>query len=160
GLPGETIRIAHGDIFVKSPGRSDFLLARKPLRHQSAMQINVYDDRYRPRGLAGLSEWSRWRPGPAWNSSSETESRYRAGAAGAPCAKRPSPHLLPDPDQGDPAPTARERPRPPRSTLITDFYSYNTNLEARLSDLVGESHYDQEQAWMQPHWVGDLTLES
>ena len=67
---------------------------------------------------------------------------------------------MPDPEQWDAILNGRELPRPPRSTLITDFYSYNTNLSARFSDLVGESHYDQEGAWMQPHWVGDLTLES
>ena len=66
GLPGETIRIAHGDIYVKAPGQSDFVLARKPLRHQSAMQINVYDDRYRPRALAERDEWRRWRSASGW----------------------------------------------------------------------------------------------
>jgi signal peptidase I len=160
GLPGETIRIAHGDIYVKSPGRNDFVRARKPLRHQSAMQINVYDDRYRPRGLSGLPEWTRWRPGPAWNASGQAESRYRAEAAGDSWSELRYHHLVPDPEQWDAVLNGRELPRPPRSTLITDFYSYNTNLEARLSDLVGESHYDQEGAWMQPHWVGDLTMKS
>ena len=53
GLPGETIRIFHGDIYVKPPGGDTFTLARKPLRHQAAMQITVYDDRYQPRSLVG-----------------------------------------------------------------------------------------------------------
>ncbi len=82
GLPGETIRIAHGDVYVKAPGESVFTLARKPLRHQSAMQINVYDDRYRPRALAGRPEWTRWRPESAWKAARSRESRYRGGRLG------------------------------------------------------------------------------
>ena len=39
GLPGETIRIIHGDIYIKPPGGDDFRLERKPLKHQSAMQM-------------------------------------------------------------------------------------------------------------------------
>ncbi len=34
GLPGETIRIYHGDVFVKSAGSETFAQARKPMRHQ------------------------------------------------------------------------------------------------------------------------------
>ena len=38
----------------------------------------------------------------------------------------------------------------PRSSLITDFYAYNSNvLATRNTD-----SFD----WYQPHWVGDLTL--
>jgi len=44
--------------------------------------------------------------------------------------------------------------------LITDFYSYNTNLTEGSSDLNGSPHYDQKGAWLQPHWVGDLTLSA
>jgi signal peptidase I len=57
-------------------------------------------------------------------------------------------------------PRRSHAPAPPRSTLITDFYSYNTNLTEGSSDLNGAPHYDQKQAWMQPHWVGDLTLSA
>ncbi len=160
GLPGETIRIAHGDIYVKPPGGSQFALARKPLIHQSSMQINVYDDRYHPRALADLPEWTRWQSGSGWSAPAPTESRYRAEASGESWSELRYRHLVPDPEQWDAVLNGRELPRPPRSTLVTDFYSYNTNLQARYSDLVAESHYDQESAWMQPHWVGDLTLDS
>ncbi len=61
GLPGETIRIYHGDVFVKSAGSDKFTQARKPIRHQMATQITVYDDRYRPKALSGKTEWQRWR---------------------------------------------------------------------------------------------------
>ena len=47
-----------------------------------------------------------------------------------------------------------------RVTLITDFYSYNTNLTGPLSDPPDDLGRDQEGAWMQPHWVGDLTVSA
>jgi signal peptidase I len=159
GLPGETIRVAHGDIYVKAPGGGDFVLARKPLIHQSAMQINVYDDRYRPKALAGLAEWARWRPGPAWTSGDPAESRYRAEGSGDSWSELRYHHLVPDPEQWDAILNGSELPRPPRSTLITDFYSYNTNLQDLPNDRIGNGPYSRS-AWMQANWVGDLTLES
>ncbi len=160
GLPGEVIRIAHGDVYIKAPGSDAFTLARKPLRHQSAMQISVYDDRYRPRALAGSREWARWRPVVAWTPAGEGESRFSAESTGGSWCELRYHHLVPDPEQWDAILGGRDLPRPPRETLVTDFYSYNTNLPRSLSDLVSDLHYDQENAWMQPHWVGDLTLES
>ena len=68
-------------------------------------------------------------------------------------------HLVPDPEQWDAILTDRPLPREPRSTLITDFYSYNTNLSADGSSIV-EDPQETKTAWMQPHWVGDLTLSA
>ncbi len=51
-------------------------------------------------------------------------------------------------------------PRRPRATLITDFYSYNTNLSAESSSLVDYPRGEQEVAWLQPDWVGDLSLST
>lgn len=148
GLPGETIRIAHGDIYVRPPGGTEFALARKPLKHQSAMQIMVYDDRYRPRALTDLPEWTRWRPDAGWNSMSRTDSRYRAEATGEGWSELRYNNLVPDPDQWGAILEGRDLPHPPRPTLITDFYSYNTNLP----------NFDRLGPWMQSDWVGDLTL--
>ena len=51
------------------------------------------------------------------------------------------------------APACRCRLRPSPS-LITDYYSYNTDLSAD-----DQSHpRGAARAWFQPHWVGDLTL--
>src|SRR6516225_3349266 len=38
GLPGEIIRITHGDIYVKPKGETTYHLQRKPLKHQMSMQ--------------------------------------------------------------------------------------------------------------------------
>jgi signal peptidase I len=161
GLPGETIRIVHGDVYVKPTGSPGFTLARKPLRHQSAMMINVYDDRYRPRALADRDEWRRWRSDSGWTPSDSTASRYEVqGGPKDQWSELRYHHLVPDPEQWDTILHDRRLTHPPRSTLITDFYSYNTNMGAKSADLVSDPPAAHEGAWMQPHWVGDLTLEA
>jgi len=161
GLPGETIRIFHGDVFVKGPDREEFLLARKPWKHQAAMQITAYDDRHRPRVLSDKSEWRRWGSENGWKIIEAAESRYQTdGGTKDQWTELRYRHLVPDPEQWDALLNNRSIPRPPRSTLITDFYSYNTNMSADASSLLDDPRGDQEGAWMQPHWVGDLTLES
>jgi signal peptidase I len=163
GLPGETIRIAHGDIYVKQPDSERFELVRKPLYHQSAMQINVYDDRYRPKLMANRPEWRRWRSEgqqkAGWKGGEGFESRFEASAeSSGDWAELRYQHLVPDAEQWGALLNDRQLPRPPRSTLVTDFYSYNTSMPAQADQTPLESL--EASAWSQPHWVGDLTLEA
>jgi signal peptidase I len=160
GLPGETIRIYHGDVFVKGAGSDAFTQARKPVRHQMATQVTVFDDRHRPRDLNGKTEWQRWRVGTGWKLIDPESSRYESeGGPGGEWAELRYRHLVPDPEQWDAIQSKRTLPWEPRATLITDFYSYNTNMTADYCNLLDEGQTAQEGAWMQPHWVGDLTLE-
>jgi signal peptidase I len=161
GLPGEELRVESGDIYIKPPGSQEFRLQRKPLRHQEAMQMIVYDDAHRARALQGRPEWQRWSP-VAPGSWSEPApgvfvSSASAGEDGAVLRYR---HLVPDPEQWEAILNNRELTRPPRSTLITDFYSYNTSSLADSAALASYPRIDQEGAWVQPHWVGDLTLSA
>jgi signal peptidase I len=162
GLPGETIRIKHGDIYIRAPGSDDFRLERKPLKHQAAMQMGVYDDRHRPRALADREEWRRWQSaGGGWKFDEPKLGLYRAEpAADGQWVELRYKHLVPDPEQWDAIQSGRPLPRAPRPTLITDFYSYNTNLTSDGSNIVDEPRGETETAWMQPHWVGDLTLSA
>ncbi len=157
GLPGETIRIYHGDIYVKKPGSNDFVLARKPWLHLGSLAISVYDDRYQPKALQGRPEWQRFQ-GADWKpvKGGRYEIKGAASDAWSPLTYH---HLVPEPDQWDAITHDRELPRPPRSKLITDFYSYNTNMVASSSDLLDDPQGEQEGAWRQPHWVGDLVLD-
>jgi signal peptidase I len=161
GLPGETIRIKHGDLFIKQPGSDIFRLARKPLAHQSAMQMMVYDDRFRPRALSDRDEWRRWQsetPG-GWRVDNPKAGQYRAEETSKDqWVELRYHHLVPDPEQWDAITNDRPLPRAPRSTLITDFYTYNTNMSPEGSNLIDEPRGDTEGAWLQPHWVGDLSL--
>src|SRR5262249_17931245 len=138
-----------------------FYLARKPLRHQSAMQINVYDDRCRPRALEDQPAWRRWRSETGWTAGDPSTSRYQVEAQSQDQGSELRyNHLVPDPEQWDALLSERPLPHSPRATLVTDFYSYNTNMLARSSDLVADPPAAPEGAWMQPHWVGDLTLST
>ncbi|AMV36933.1 signal peptidase I [Planctomyces sp. SH-PL62] len=160
GLPGETIRIHHGDLYIRPPGASDFRLQRKPLEHLKGMQIPVYDDTCQPRIFRERSEWRRWGPEPptaGWKVGEPGLSFYRCDAATEEWADLRYRHLVPEPEQWEALLNDRTPSRGPRPTLITDFYSYNTNLPAENSDLNG-SRGDTRNAWLQPHWVGDLTL--
>jgi len=161
GLPGEVVRIHHGDVYVKSPDRPGFRLAKKPPEHQAAMQIAVHEDARRPAALAGREEWRRWQPtSPGdWLVDDPQPGHYRsAETALNRWAELRYHHLVPDPEQWAAILDDRPLPRKPRATLITDFYSYNTNLGPNSSDLIDDPRGDQEGAWLQPHWVGDLTL--
>jgi signal peptidase I len=163
GLPGETVRIFHGDVYVKPPGGDEFALARKPLRHQEAMQIAVYDDRCQPGALLDKPEWRRWvSQSGDWAPVERGVSRYRASGAtkNNEWSELRYRHLVPEPEQWDAVLNSRDLPREPRATLITDFYSYNTNMVAGSSNLLDDIQHEQEGAWMQPHWVGDLTLQA
>ncbi|MDP6542560.1 MAG: signal peptidase I [Phycisphaerae bacterium] len=48
GLPGETIEIVHGDIFVTPPGKETPEIRRKPDRAQEVMWQIICDNDYRP----------------------------------------------------------------------------------------------------------------
>lgn len=161
GLPGETIRIEHGDLYIKAPGESAFRLARKPLHHQSAMQMTVHDDRHRARALADRPEWARWRSASSggWAEGS-SPGLYRADASSSSdWVEMRYRHLVPDPEQWEALIADHPLPRAPRPTLITDFYSYNTNLTSEVASLVDDL-LEGRNAWLQPHWVGDLTLSA
>ena len=64
-------------------------------------------------------------------------------------------HLVPSPDDWESHPgPATGRKAPSRGTLITDYSSYNTDLA--VSDR--RDPRPAFRAWLQPHWVGDLTV--
>jgi signal peptidase I len=163
GLPGETVRVWHGDVFIKPPGGHEFGRTHRPLPHQRAMQMMVYDDAYRPRSLRDRPEWRRWVPadGASWaEEASAAPGTFTARPTGEGWAELRYRHVFPDPAQWRAIEAGEAVPGRPRETLITDFYSYNTNLNAENSDLTGETSRDQLIAWLQPHWVGDLTLSA
>jgi signal peptidase I len=161
GLPGETVRIWHGDVFIQPPGGGGaFTLQRKPLEHQLAMQMMVYDDAHRASSLKDHPEWLRWtsESGDAWAEETMSPGTFIASPPAEQWAELRYRHLVPDPLQWRAIEERVALPYPPRPSLITDFYSYNTALYGDNSDLTGETTYDQESAWLQPHWVGDLTI--
>ncbi len=155
GMPNEVIRIDGGDLWVHPLDHSrEFERLLRPPDHQEAMQLMVFDDTHRAKALAQDPRWLRWvaasgcdwpqsPPGvysPRDHTKGWTELRYH--------------HVVPSPAQWEALRAGEPLPRPPFSTLITDYYSYNTDVSA----------YDQShptgsaRAWFQPHWVSDLTI--
>ena len=112
-----------------------------------------------PNGSAGRASNGDWdadrtggQPVP-----DERKRRERMGRAAVPSISCPSP------TSGTPCSTIETLPRAPRATLVTDFYSYNTNMMARIIESCSTKSSPTkavEDAWMQPHWVGDLTLQA
>ena len=154
GLPGDDLKINHGDIQARpSRTNSSFRIERKPLIHQDAMQMLVYDDAHRPKAFEGKPEWLRWRTGANWTE--QTSGTFQADATDPEAwADLHYRHLVPDPEQWAAVEAKKPVPRGPRASLITDFYSYNTNISP--------AYYDQwlqeNEAYLQPNWVGDLTV--
>ena len=158
GMPNEILRILRGDIWVRPIDSSDpFQRAFRPLSHQDAMQMLVHDDRQRPRTLKGDPRWKRWQPRREGDWIEEIPGIYRVTplmAVENHVSELRYHHVFPDPNQWDAVVKGEALPYPPRPTLITDFYSYNTDLTLdALSDPASTS-----RAWSQANWVGDLTL--
>ena len=61
GLPGETIEIVHGDIFVASSPEGPFRVRRKPPKAQEAMWQIICNNDYQPQ-----STWRENRNSPKW----------------------------------------------------------------------------------------------
>jgi signal peptidase I len=156
GMPNEVVRIDAGDLWGRPIDSLDFpRRLRRPLDHQQAMQIAVYDDEHRAEALRGDPRWLRFKPSdsPGWIES-ET-GRFTTAVKSARWTDLRYHHFVPTPEdwraiRGDLGPTG-----PPRATLITDFSSYNTDVVIRQDRL---SPQRAARPWFQPHWVGDLTL--
>ena len=117
------------------------------------MQVMVYDDRHRPASLDRDPSWRRWSPTEhgAWSES--VPGTFVPDASTPGWAELRYRHLVASPEQWDAIRNGRP-PGEPRARLITDYSSYNTDVsppdrsDPRLAS----------RAWLQPHWVGDLTV--
>jgi signal peptidase I len=155
GMPNEVVRIDGGDLWAAPLDRSrDFERLRRGLGHQQAMQMMVYDDAHRAAVLGSDPRWLRWAPthAGAWNQS--TAGAYSPSPKNSDWAELRYRHVVPSLAQWEAIRASAPLPTAPAPSLITDFYSYNTDVMAD-----DRSHpRAAARAWFQPHWVGDLTL--
>jgi signal peptidase I len=159
GLPGETIQIMHGDIFVRKETGPDapFRIARKPPRKLLAMLQPVFDNDRMPEIMR--RGWPpRWQPEPAdgadpsgaWQPSDDYRSYATDGGAPGESWVRYH-HWVPTRRQWDAMLQHGALPPddPLRAELISDFSGYNSG---RTGGGLGSRD-------TRPYWVGDLAVE-
>ena len=163
GLPGETVRIQNGDIWIRRGDEDDedFHIERKRAEKLLPMLQPVFDNRYMPR-IASLGWPERWRPDAAqgaWNCDDYVTFQTDGTAAGENWLRYE--HRVPSFRQWQNFFASGEivagevEPR-----WITDFMAYNTgrypgDQYARHQNLpCPEPPPDS----LGCHWVGDLAL--
>jgi signal peptidase I len=164
GLPGETVRILRGDVYVKpaDAGDDQFKIARKPPDKVQAMLQEVYSSDYPAPDLAGRGWPPRWQAWPAtptggWTTDDGTRS-FHLAAQGEHWLRYQ--HILPTLrdwrsiksrlDGPDSRQSERMQPQ-----LITDFYAYNTSRTR--NDYLLNPNPRVEMLGL--HWVGDLAVD-
>ncbi len=156
GLPNETIRIYHGDLFTKSEKEPEFRLTRRKPNEVRAMAQIVYDNDYVVDAMTKAGWPLRWRQLPppssgdaAWQSDDGGRSFTTAGGANERWLRYQ--HFVPSIYDWRALGHGRMPDREIRPLLITDFYAYNTSVDR------GDSADNARMLGM--HWVGDLMLE-
>ncbi len=160
GLPGETVVIRDGDIFIAGPDDSERLeIARKPPDKLLAMLQLVFDNRYTPR-MIEFGFPKRWGAAEPPGSPGRFEAVDPDGClefetdGSAPgetwlryAHRVPTSHHWRAVEREGRLPPGR----PPSPELIRDFTAYNTSRTSHLHSL--------HPSVLGEHWVGDLALE-
>lgn len=181
GLPGETIRVFQGDLFVKdAAGAKDgeFGIARKPASEQLAMRQLVHDTDYDPRELYKSGWPLRWSGGDdaesGWKVDAEAEEltvrqRYQVDATGDETKWLRYRHFVPSYDEWrqveaytvagkDDATASEAIGASARPQLVTDFNAYNTRVPEATINAYHELRVMPQKLGL--HWVGDLMVEA
>ncbi|MEX0716651.1 MAG: signal peptidase I [Planctomycetaceae bacterium] len=184
GLPGETIEIRQGDIYVKTADQPEWRIARKDdPDKQRELQILVYDDRHPEKLLHEMSWPERWAAVQRGDGSSDAEiagwldddsgwrrdpeSRsFHIALAAAPADREPRwiryRHFVPDPGDWEEAAAALDQQRPAnlhperRLQLVSDFTGYNAFSTRVIPGRMGSADSGIRHGLF---WVGDLTLD-
>ncbi|MCI0335099.1 MAG: signal peptidase I [Planctomycetes bacterium] len=176
GLPGETLRIFHGDLFVgnetaKEDG--DFEIAHKPADKVLAMRQLVHDTAYDPAELDAAGWPLRWRAsandnGNGWNvektdDGTNVRQTYSVDATGGGEAWLRYNHFVPDYYVWQRLADGNPRLPTPQHRLITDANPYNgredrDHLDRRVVDSNTSLEIDRFRQGL--HWVGDLMVEA
>jgi signal peptidase I len=161
GLPGETIRIRHGDIYrlnetapEQRGGLPKYAIVRKSPDKLLAMLQLVDDTQHVARQLQRADWPSRWTPHPpgsndasCWRTDADgSEFQVAAGNAESWLRYR---HFIPRPqDWRDVVIGEKLQLEGYQGQLITDYYAYNDS-----------SAYTDATDWGAQSWVGDLAVE-
>ncbi len=167
GLPNETLRIRHGDIYYRpnndpSVASADFRIARKdPYKLRSMLQL-VHDTNYQSPELLAAGwplRWQDWQSpdSPKWAARSDEKGFELLGVTATPAWLRYR-HVIPTDDDWEKiergrAPTTLQKSEIGR--LISDYYEYNDG-EEKNGRYAGASR----RPALGMHWVGDLAVEA
>ncbi len=164
GMPGETLRIDHGDVSTKKPDAEQFELARKHPRKVVATLQDVYDNDRTLDEMLDAGWPARWQSTTAagelqsdasmWSTEDRGRS-YHLDESVSETAWISYRHIVPSfkhwgmIERGTLTPDDVPPPQ-----LITDFYAYNTGVTHPPGPLVGA-----DVQCLGLHWVGDLAVE-
>jgi signal peptidase I len=172
GLPGETIRIENGDVWLVSPRDKDKGkgAAAKSITHRSpakllAMLQPVFDNDYMPR-IADCGWPERWSFEPASPADANAAGAWRTDDKAAFSIDGTAKtdrwlryhHLLPADYYGDQQGGRVWSQPPPVPQLITDFTAYNTGRLRMQVDRDRREDRIPASDGFGMHWVGDLAL--
>ena len=158
GLPGETIRIQHGDIWA-SRGGEPFQIARKSPDKLLAILQPVFDNDYMPK-MAEYGWPASWRPetignastAGAWRSNDYATFSVDGSAADEQWLRYY--HVVPSDSQWQEVDTKQPRAMSLQPQLIADFTAYNTSRTLEATNRNPAPDPDM----LGTCWVGDLAL--
>jgi signal peptidase I len=159
GLPGETVRIRHGDIFIAPNNGDVFEIARKPPRKLLAMLHTVHDTDYIPQQLIRAGWPARWSQMDAasasakWTASEDRQTYSLQAGASDTINWLGYQHIVPGREAWTAIENGQSAGGDHRGQLISDFYAYNACIHAA-------ARYEESVRSMGFHWVGDLGLEA
>jgi signal peptidase I len=144
GLPGETLRIHGGDVYVRRSETDPWTITRKPPHKIQAMRQIVADTKYQPKELVGAGWPSLWQPtpleqavAPTWKVT-QAESQWSAEltASGATQWLRYY-HKFLTSAEWEAFESNKQLPAvdPMSSRLITDYQAYNTSYTTSRGDV-------------------------
>jgi signal peptidase I len=159
GLPRETLRIWHGDLYVQADGADNFAIERRSPAKLRAMAQIVYDNDYLVDEMTQKGWPLRWQAWPAGQSSSSSAwtstdggRSYSIDGSASEAKWIRYRHFVPSLDDwevlksGSLGENYQAKP-----SLITDFYAYDTS--------VTRGQLKKQPHMLGLHWVGDLMLE-
>ena len=180
GLPGETLRIQNGDIFIKPAGGAadaEFKIERKPADKVLAMRQLVHDTKYDPAELDAAGWPLRWHAQPSeanpWQVTKSTvghnvEQTYSVDAKGDATSWLRYEHLVPTYDAWQQVLDSTQNTSPntlfgntDRSKLrrlITDSNPYNGRVDRAYQPFRGSLQVSPTKEGL--HWVSDLIVEA
>lgn len=161
GLPGETIRIRHGDLWVKQAGEPDFVLAQKPPKKVRAMLQPVYDNDYLIPAILKQGWPARWSSEQREGWTSDEQRQFHADGTAAGDVWLRYRHFVPSAtDWASLSNGGVPVPGSVHPQLITDFTAYNAGGEPNSPSVTpygGPAAPRPHSLGL--HWVGDLALE-